>query len=189
MSRIHPLDPDDASDKEVQQRLTTAENGWYGDAAFFGAMAHAPVIFTYLYDTLNAFPSNGRITAELLELMRLRIATVHECAYCATVRTVDVRNEVADREDAVLSDEIDSDQLTHEEELAVTLADHLASNPHRITDELIDTLQETFSEAEAIELLLFASLEVGLDRFCIALELDTTDASSYPNNLNYPYKS
>ena len=105
------------------------------------------------------------------------------------MRTLDVRDEVADREDAVLSDEINSDQLTHREELAVTLADYFASNPHRITDEFIDSLQEAFGDAETIELLLFASLEVGLDRFCIALELDTTDASSYPTDLNYPHKS
>lgn len=189
MSRIQPLEPGETSDEEVQQRLTAAEHGWYGDAGFFGAMAHAPVIFTHLYDTLGAFPSNEQITAELLELMRLRIATVHECAYCATVRTLNVRNEVAGREDAVLGDEINSKQLSYEEELAVTLADHLALDPHRITDELVDTLRETFSEADTIELLLFASLEVGLDRFCIALELDTTDASSYPSNLDYPHES
>ena len=80
MSRIQPLGSDDAPDEEVQQRLATAEDGWYGDAAFFGAMAHAPVLFTRLYDTLDAFSSGEHITPELLELMRLRIATVHECA-------------------------------------------------------------------------------------------------------------
>lgn len=188
MSRIQPLESDDAPDEEVQQRLATAEDGWYGDAAFFGAMAYAPVLFTRLYDTLDAFPSSEHITPELLELMRLRIAAVHECAYCATVRTMDVRDEVADRENAVLSNKIDSDQLTYREELAVTLADHFASNPHHISDDFVGTLRETFSDAETVELLLFASLEVGLDRFCIALELDTTDASSYHSDLNYPYK-
>ena len=187
MSRIRPLRPDDALDEDVQQRLAAAEVGWYGDTAFFGAMAYTPALFTRLYDTLDTFPSGERITPELLELMRLRIATVHECAYCATVRTLDVRDAVAGREDAVLGDEIDSTQLTDREELAVALADHVASNPHRITDEFVAALREAFDDAEVVELLLFASLEVGLDRFCIAFELDTADASSYPDDLDYPH--
>lgn len=189
MSRIQPLASDEAPDTEVQHRLATAEDGWYGDGAFFGAMAHAPVVFTHLYDTLDAFPSDEHITPELLELMRLRIATVHECGYCATVRTVDVSDEVADREDAVLGDAIDADQLTHHEELAITLADHVASNPHRMTDGFVGALREAFGKAATIELLLFASLEVGLDRFCIALELDTTDTSAYLSDLDYPHEA
>jgi alkylhydroperoxidase family enzyme len=188
-SRPEIVKPGESDDSEVNKLLHEAEEGWYGDAAFFGAMAHTPVLFTRLYDTLDAFPSGESITPELLELMRLRIATVHECAYCATVRTIDVRDEVADREGAVLSDEIDSDQLTHREELAVTLADYFTSNPHRITDEFVDALREAFGDAETVELLLFTSLEVGLDRFCIALELDTTDASSYPSDLDYPHET
>lgn len=178
--------PGETDDEDVQQRLATAEDGWYGDVAFFGALAYAPELFIHLYDTLDAFSSGEQVTPELLELMRLRIATVHECAYCATVRTVTVHDAIADREDAVLGDTIDSSQLDTQEALAVTLADHCASNPHRITDDFVDTLREVFDDEEVIELLIFASLEVGLDRFCIALELDTTDASPYPTDLEYP---
>lgn len=185
ISRIRPLDTDEASDENVQQRLATAEDG-LGDAAFFGALAYAPELFPRLYDTLDAFPSGERVTPELLELIRLRIATVHECAYCATV-PVSVRDAVADREDAVLDDTIDSSQLDTREELAVILADHIATNPHHITDDFVGTLREVFDVDEVIEILLFASIEVGLDRFCIALELDTSDASPYPTDLEYPY--
>lgn len=188
-SRIRPLDPDEVTEEAVRRRLDATEDGWYGDTAFFGAMAHAPALFVALYDALAEFPQGQRVTPELLELMRLRIAAVHECAYCATVRTLDVRDAVADREDAVFGDDIDPSPLTSREYLAVRLADHLASNPHRITDEFVDDLRDAFDDAGAVELLLFASLEVGLDRFCIALELDTAGESPYPDTLQYPFES
>lgn len=58
-----------------------------------------------------------------------------------------------------------------------------------MTDEFFEDLQEVFSEAEIIELLLFGSLEVGLDRFCIALELQPTDDSAYPDEVDYPLEN
>lgn len=186
-SRLDPLDPDDTTDDEVRRRLTAAEEGWYGDTAFFGAMAHSPELFTRVYDALAAFPQSEHLAPELLELMRLRIATVHQCAYCATVRTLDVREEIADREASVTGDAIDPDRLSDREELAVRLADHVATDPHRITDEFMLALREAFGEETMAELLLFAALEVGLDRFCIALELDTATSSHYPDHLEYPH--
>lgn len=187
-SRIRPLEPEDATEADVRRRLAAAEDGWYGDTAFFGAMAHAPALFVGLYDVLDQFPRAQGVTAELLELMRLRIAFVHECAYCATVRALDVRDAVADREDAVLVEDIDPDPLTEHEYLAVRLADQFASNPHRITDEFVAELRSAFGDAAVIELLLFAALEVGFDRFCIALKLDTTEESPYPDALKYPFE-
>ena len=97
-----------------------------------------------------------------------------------------MREEVAPREEAIFGD-IDADTLTQREYLAVSLAEQLSETPHQITDEFFRDLREVYSEIEIIELLLFVSIEIGLDRFCIALELDTTDASSYPNDLTYPY--
>jgi hypothetical protein len=46
-----------------------------------------------------------------------------------------------------------------------------------------------FTEREIVELLLFASLEVGLDRFCIALELQPTDNSAYRDSVEYPMEN
>jgi alkylhydroperoxidase family enzyme len=185
-SRLDPLDIDDVTDEEVRRRLAAGED-WYGDSAFFGAMAHAPDLFVRIYDALAAFPGSDRVTGDLLELMRLRIATVHQCAYCATVRTLEVRDAVADREACVTGDEIDPGPLTHHEELAVRLAERMATDPHRITDEFVDALRAGFGDEATTELLLFTALEVGLDRFCIALELDTTANSRYPDRLNYPH--
>lgn len=184
--RIPIVEPGDASDERANELLREAESAWYADAAFFGAMAHQPTVFERLVAVLSAFPQHDSLDTELLELVRLRVAKAHECAYCATVRTQSVRDSVAPKEDAVLGDEIDADELTRRELLAVRLADLLSTDPHRITDDFFAEVRDEFGDEALTELLLFACLEVGLDRFTIALELDTTADSPYRTGLSYP---
>jgi len=177
----------EADDSEVNDLLETAKEN-YGDAAYFGAMAHTPELFKRILDTFEVFGQGECIDGALLELMRLKIAECHQCAYCATVRTLDVREAVAHKEDAVFGT-VDEDSLTQGEYLAVRFAEQLSEDPHRLTEEFFDELRDVYTESEIIELLLFGSLEVGLDRFCIALELQTTDDSAYPDDLEYPLEN
>lgn len=135
---------------------------------------------------LGQFPVSDPLDTELLELMGLRVAAVHQCAYCGTVRTQAVTEEVAPKEDAMFGEEIDTDPLTRREALAVRLADEMSKEPRRTTEAFFDELRVEFTDEVLIELLLFAALEVGLDRFCIALRLDTTADSPYPTGLEYP---
>lgn len=179
--------PGESDDVATNELLESARDGWYGDAAFFGAMAHRPALLDGVVSLFEQFPQSDRISQETLELMRLKVADVHQCAYCSTVRTEEVKAAVEPKESAVFG-EVDEDELTRREVLSVRLAEQLSRDPHRLTDEFFGELREEFSEAEAVELLLFASLEVGLDRFCIALELDTTEESPYPSGLTYPYE-
>lgn len=185
-SRPDPVEPGGSDDEDVNELLQEAEEGWYGDAAFFGAMARQPALFKRVVALFEEFPQGDQIDLETLELMRLKVAERHQCAYCATVRTEDVREEVAPKEAAIFGDEIDADALTRREYLAVRLAEQLSEDPHRLRDAFFEDLREVYSPEEIIELLLFASIEVGLDRFCIALELDTTERSRYPTGLEYP---
>lgn len=184
-SRINRVRPGEAADESVNDLLREAEEGWYGDAAFFGVMAHQPALFEGIVSVLEMFPQSEQLSAETLELVRLKIAETHECAYCATVRTEAVKSDVTPKEEAVFG-EIDGDSLTRREELAVRLGEQMSSDPQRITDAFFDELRAVYDDATLIELLLFVSLEVGLDRFCIALTLDTTEESPYPTGLEYP---
>lgn len=187
MSRPNIVHPGESDDAEVNELLREAEQGWYGDTAFFGAMAHQPALFKRITELFSEFARNGYIDEEIFELVRLKVAEAHQCAYCATVRTQDVREEVAPKEEAVFG-EVDADALTRREYLAVRLAEQLSTDPHRMTDECFEGLGEVYSDAEIIELLLFTTIEIGLDRFCIALELDTTERSPYPSGLEYPFE-
>ncbi|MFC6835850.1 carboxymuconolactone decarboxylase family protein [Halomarina ordinaria] len=188
MTRIDIVESEEAPDETTARLLEEAREGWYGDAAFFGAMAHRPVLFERVVSLFEAFARERGIEASTLELVRLRVAATNHCAYCATVRTQSVAAEVAPKESAVLGERLDVESLTRRERLAVRLADGVSDAPHDITDELVDDLREEFGDEGFVELLLFASLEVGLDRFCIALELDTTEESAYPTGLDYPFR-
>lgn len=187
-SRPTALDSDEVDDREAAELIEDAESGWYGDSGFFGAMAHCPEIFKNVVAAFESFGQRANIDTELLELMRLKVAESHQCAYCATVRTLEVRDEVALKEDAVFGT-VNEDELTTREFLAVSLAESLSNDPHRISDEFFTELQREFTEDEIVELLLFGSLEVGLDRFCVALELQTTDESAYPDDIEYPLEN
>jgi alkylhydroperoxidase family enzyme len=186
-SRIDPIEPGEAADEEVEAILRESREGWYRDSAYFGAVAHQPRLLKRLVATFRLFGRSDVVDAELLELMRLRVAAVHRCAYCSTVRTWAVREAVEPKEDAVFADEIDATLLTRREELAVRLADYVSRDPQTMSDEFFAALRTEFDDATIVELLLFAALEVGLDRFCIALRLDTTDESPYPTGLEYPF--
>lgn len=184
--RIEPVEPGESDDEKVNEILQESENGWYKDSAYFGAVAHQPRLLKRLVRTFRLFPRSDSIDAETLELMRLRVAAVHGCAYCGTVRTWEVKEAVEPKEDAVFSDRIDTSKLTRREELAVRVADYMSRDPQEMPDAFFAELREEYSDEAIIELLLFAGLEVGLDRFCIALRLDTTETSPYPTGLEYP---
>ena len=97
-----------------------------------------------------------------------------------------MRDAVAAKERALFADDLDSDVFTERERFAVDLADRLSRDALSVDDAFFAALESAFTDAELVELLLFASLEVGLDRFCIALRLDTTPESPYPSGLAYP---
>jgi hypothetical protein len=111
------------------------------------------------------------------------LSSWEKCAYCGTVRTAAVRDAVAAQERALFADDLDSEVFTERERLAVDLADRLSRDALSVDDAFFAALESAFTDAELVELLLFASLEVGLDRFCIALRLDTTEESTYPIDL------
>lgn len=187
-SRIERIRPGEATDESVNDLLREAEEGWYGDGAFFGVMAHQPTLFERIVSVLELFPQSEQLSLETLELVRLKVAETHQCAYCATVRTKAVKDDVSPKEAAVFG-EVDGELLTRREELAVRLAEQMSTDPQRITDEFFDELRTVYDDATLIELLLFVSLEIGLDRFCIALTLDTTEESPYPTGLEYPLEN
>lgn len=183
MSRIPPLRPGEVDDEELDELLREAAE-WYDDAAYPGVIARQPALLRGLVDLFGAFPQSDGIDPSLLELMRLKVAQDHECAYCGTVRTTAVADEVAAKERALFAGDLDA--LPERERLAVELADRLSRDALSVDDAFFAELRDAFADEEVVELLLFAALEVGLDRFCIALRLDTTEESPYPSGLSYP---
>jgi alkylhydroperoxidase family enzyme len=184
MTRIDPIEPSDAKDDDINELLDDVEEV-YNDSAFYGAIAHQPEILKQLLALFDYFPQSNRITPEMLELMRLKVAEDNQCTYCVTVRTQDVKDSVKAKEGSIFGD-IEENMLTKREVLAVTLAEQLSNDPHGLSDAFFDELRSEFSEQEIVELILFGCIEIGLDRFPPALKLDTDERSPYPTELEYP---
>lgn len=84
-SCIEHVRPGDAADGTVNDLLREAEEGWYGDAAYYGAMAHQPALFKRMGSVIETFPQQGQLSPQTRELVWLKITEVHQCAYCTTV--------------------------------------------------------------------------------------------------------
>jgi hypothetical protein len=75
------------------------------------------------------------------------------------------------------------DALPEEEQFAIELAERLSTESQRVID-----FRESFGEAGFVDLLLFVSLEMGLDRFTIGLAL-TADEKSLPFRPEVPFEA
>ena len=96
-------------------------------------VAHQPRLLKRLFATFRLFPQSEKIDPETLELMRLRVAAVHGCAYCSTVRTWDVKEVVELKEDEFF-ETMGLSALTRSEELAVQVADYMSKDPQKVPD-------------------------------------------------------
>lgn len=184
-SRVEPLEPGESDDERVNELLHEAAEGWWGDSAMFGLIGKNPEMVKTIVPVFESFFQAGSVEPHIHELMRLKTGEINRCAYCASVRSQGVRDEVAPKEDAIF-DEVDGDELTRREELAVTLAEGMAGDPNYIEDDLFSMLREEFSEAEIVELVFAASVMNFGNKFNITMTLDSEEGNQYPTGLEYP---
>jgi uncharacterized peroxidase-related enzyme len=185
---IQPMKCGESPDFEVNNLLQQARDGWWKDAAMFGILARQPSLLKSIVPVFASFFMAGRIPPQLFELMRLKTGEINRCAYCATVRTAGIRDQVAPRECAVLG-KIDERALSRREYLAVRLAENVAGDPNSITDEFYRELKDEFSDEEIVELVFACAIFNFGNKFNITMRLDTTEESDYPKGLAYPFEA
>jgi alkylhydroperoxidase family enzyme len=156
-SRIEPLEPGESDDEEVNEILEQFVDGWWADTAMMGTIGHQPDLLKSIIPVFEAFFAGGRIEPELFEMMRLKTGEINRCAYCASVRSQSVRDEVGPKEDALFG-EIDAGGLTARERLGIELAEQMAGDPNYIADEFFDELHEEFTDEEIVELVFACSV-------------------------------
>jgi uncharacterized peroxidase-related enzyme len=184
-SRIEPLEPGESDDEEVNEILRQFEDGWWADTAMMGTIGHQPDLLKSIIPVFEAFFAGGRIEPHLFEMMRLKTGEINRCAYCASVRSQSVRDEVGPKEDALFGD-IDRDEFNRREELGVELAEQMAGDPNYISDEFFEELHEEFTDAEIVELVFACSVFNFGNKFNITMTLDAEEGSQYPTGLEYP---
>lgn len=184
-SRIEPLEPGESDDQEVNEILRQFEDGWWADTAMMGTIGRQPDLLKSIIPVFESFFAGGRIEPHLFEMMRLKTGEINRCAYCASVRSQSVRDEVGPKEDALFGD-IDKDEFSRREELGVELAEQMAGDPNYITDEFFAELHEEFTDEEIVELVFACSVFNFGNKFNITMTLDAEEGSQYPTGLEYP---
>lgn len=184
-SRVEPLEPGESDDEEVNEILHEFEEGWWADTAMMGTIGHEPSLLKSIIPVFEAFFAGGRIDPHIFEMMRLKTGEINRCAYCASVRSQSVRDEVGPKEDALFG-EIEGDEFSPRERLAVELAEQMAGDPNYITDEFFEELGEEFTDDEIVELVFACSIFNFGNKFNITMTLDADEGSQYPTGLEYP---
>jgi uncharacterized peroxidase-related enzyme len=185
---IQPMKCGESPDSAVNVLLQQARDGWWRDGAMFGVLARQPSLLKTIVPVFEAFFMAGRFPPQLFELMRLKTGEINRCAYCATVRTAGIREQVAPKECAVLG-KIDEKGLSRREYLAVKLAEQMAGDPNSITDSFHRELKAEFSDEEIVELVFACAIFNFGNKFNITMRLDTSAESDYPKGMAYPFEA
>lgn len=135
-------------------------------------LARAPHMALANFSFAAAAASGQRLSARLLELVRLRIAFHNQCRSCMAMR---YETAIQDglTEDLVCSLEkpMEATNLTEREKRAVEYADIFATNHYAIDQGTIDHLLETFDYGEIVELGIYCAYFLGMGRFLASLDI------------------
>jgi AhpD family alkylhydroperoxidase len=146
----------------------------HDDATFVEVMGNAPVIYDWYYQEFyqKLFYSD-RIDRRIVELVRLRLANIHGCAFCN-------RNDRMAAKDAGISDaQIDAlptyetGPFSEAEKAALALADVMVlTNPKgAVSPALYQRLKLSFSDADLVELGMVMAVLCGMAKFIFAFDL------------------
>lgn len=163
MSRISKIDHRDW-DPELRA-MTQADEATVLERGTMRIMAHKPETAKGLVGFFAALRAERTLPERMTELMRLRIAFHNQCRSCMAVRYQDAATDGVD-EDLVCSLErpMEAEGLNEREKLAIDYGERLATNHLSIDDAYHDRLRTLFTEAEIVELGMFAAFCVGFGR-------------------------
>lgn len=172
-SRLPKVSAEEVTDPELSaileraERLSTPKPGWYLTLAHNPEMAKA---YAAYWDTTHR---GGRVEHTTKELMRIVIAQLYGCAFCADQRSVVALQEGLDESDAVACALPDFDHPDPRVRAALRYARALVreSDP-AVFDEVYAELRAVFTDAEVVELGCFAAIAIGGVLLSRSLQID-----------------
>ena len=142
-----------------------------GDATFIEVMGNNPEMFRWYIDA-------GRLDRRVLELVRLRLANLHGCAFCNKGDRVQAL--AAGLSEAALDalPDYEHGPFSAAEKAALALADEMAlTRPTgRLTPALYARLQSHFSDGELLELAMVMAVLCGMAKCLFAFDLVEKEA-------------
>lgn len=156
------------------QRAWDGALALHGDTTFVEVFGHAPQVFDwYVEDFYGKFFYSGRIERGLVELVRLRLANVHGCAFCNRADTIAALEAGVPQAQIDALADYENGPFTPREKGALALADVMAlTNARgRLTPELHARLAAHFTDGELVELGVMMAVLCGMAKMIFAFDL------------------
>ena len=146
----------------------------HGDTTFIEVFGQAPQVYDwYVDDFYRKFFYSGRIERSLVELVRLRLANVHGCAFCNRSDTISALAAGVSQAQVDALQNYESGPFTDREKGALALADVMALTNVRgvLTTALYARLSQHFKDGELVELGVMMAILCGMAKMIFAFDL------------------
>jgi alkylhydroperoxidase family enzyme len=143
----------------------------HGDTTFIEVFGNAPHLFDwYLEDFYRKVFYSGRIARPIVELVRLRLANIHGCAFSDTIAALEAG--VSQAQVDALGD-YEHGPFTAQEKAALALADVMVlTNPKgHVTPELYARARVHFTDGDLVELGVIMAVLCGMAKMIFAYDL------------------
>lgn len=171
-SRLPPVPRAEVDDSELLGVLERADVLSTPKPAWYLTLAHAPEMATGYAAFWELTHRGGRVEHTTKELMRIAIAQLLECDFCADQRSVRALEEGLDEVDAVACALPGFAHPDPRVRAAVRYGRALAAGGDADFDAVYGELRAVFDDAEVVELGCFAALAIGGVRLSRSLRID-----------------
>ena len=155
---------------------------WIAGAGDFppleGLFAHRPELLSRYKAFYSALWDDGLVPRRVLELCRLRIAAIHDCAAEWAVRDANV---ALDSLEAAALKRGDFAAFTASEQAALAIAEQFPFQHHAVSDGDVAAAAEVFGEAGAVTLMVALAFFDATCRWKLAFDLE-----EWPADLDAP---
>jgi AhpD family alkylhydroperoxidase len=176
--RIPPL-PRAAMPERWRQVAETADQV-RGEATLIEVLAQAPELLGWYYDGFYAEVFfKGRVERRIKEILRLKLSTLHGCAFCNRGNTKSALEAGVTEAQVAAMWETDSPAFDAKERAVLRLAEEMALPNMRgeVTPDLAAELRRFFSEAEMVELAVVAAVLTGMAKMLFVFDLVSREAT------------
>jgi AhpD family alkylhydroperoxidase len=146
----------------------------HGDTTFIEAFGNAPHIFDwYIQDFYKKVFYSGRIPTQIVELVRLRLANIHGCAFCNRADTAAaLAAGISQAQIDGLSD-YENGPFSAKEKAALALADVMVLTKPKgsVTPALYARCKAHFTDGELVELGVIMAVLCGMAKMIFAYDL------------------
>ena len=156
------------------QRSWDGAKELHGDTTFVETFGNAPEVYDwYINDYYGKVYRSGRIDSRIMELVRLRLANVHGCAFCNRGDRIAALEAGVPLEQIEQLEDYENGPFSEKEKSALALADVMVlTNPKGMwTQKTYDRAREHFTDGQLMELGVNMAVLCGMAKFLFAYDL------------------